>query len=97
MWVCFCTGAFSSGGGSYILAAQKPELTIIGSGKAPLSSDGTSTVTTPDDDHELVSITLGDKEMGKVDKLAGLKTSDKVVITFRKIAEEPSVTREAIT
>ena len=73
----------SSGGGSYVSKVQKPEITIIGSGKAELSTDGRTATITAAAGHELISVVLNGKEMGKVEKLTGLKTGDKATITFR--------------
>ena len=86
----------STGGGSYRPSIQKPEITIIGSGKANLSLDGKTATISADAGNELVSITLNGKEVAKTDKLTGLKTGDKVVITFRKTADDSAAITKSI-
>ena len=75
-------------GGGYVSTVQKPEIIIVGHGKAELSANGTTAAITPDEGNELVSVVLNGKDMGKVDKLTGLKTGDKVVITFQAKADK---------
>ena len=81
------TGGSTTGGG-YVSTVQKPEIIIVGHGKAELSADGTTAAITPDEGNELVSVVFNGKDMGKLDKLTGLKTGDKVVITFQAKADK---------
>ena len=79
----------SYSGGSYTPAPQKPEITVVGSGKVTLSPDGKTATIAPDKGFEIKSVVLNGKDMSKVDKLTGLKTGDKVVVTFGKTKADP--------
>ena len=72
----------SGGGSGYVPSIQKPEIEIIGKGKAQLSPDGTMAELMPEEGYEVQSVMLNGKEMGKIIKLTGLKTGDKAVVTF---------------
>ena len=72
---------------TYRPTVQKPEINVIGSGKVTLSTDGRTADITADEGYELVSITVNGKEIANTDKLTGLKTGDKVVVTFQKKSE----------
>ncbi len=74
----------SSGDGA---AAQHPTITAGEGGSVTLSKDGTSAAITPDKGYAVKSVLLNDKEQGAVTSLEGLKTGDKVVITFEAIAD----------
>lgn len=86
----------ASGGSGGILpppqVAEKPEITVDNAqGKVELSADGTTATITPNDGYEIDKVTINGKEVTAVDnKLTGLKTGDKVVVTFKeKTAPEP--------
>lgn len=71
------------GGGSAAPTVQKPEVTIDNTqGKAELSADGT----TANEGYEIEKVTVNGVDKGAVNKLTGLKTGDKVVVTFKSTA-----------
>lgn len=84
----------SSGGssGSSVLPVTpvpKPEIQPGSGGKAELSKDGSTLKITPDEGMEIGTVTVNGKEVSVKDgKLTGLKTGDKVEITF--IAKAPT-------
>ncbi len=84
----------SSGGssGSSVLPVTpvpKPEIQPGSGGKAELSKDGSTLEITPDEGMEIGTVTVNGKEVSVKDgKLTGLKTGDKVEITF--IAKAPT-------
>ena len=61
-------------------------------GKAELSADGTTATITPNEGYEIDKVTVNDKEVAFTgNKVTGLKTGDKVVVTFKeKAAPEPA-------
>lgn len=75
-----------SGGSS----SRKPSVTVTdeGGGKAVASSNGTVTMT-PDEGYEIGTVTVNGKEVPVPadGKLSGLKSTDKVVVTFVKTAK----------
>ena len=73
------------GGGSYN-PVQKPEIITGEGGKTNLENNGTTLVITPDEGMEISKVTVNGKEVTVTDnKLTGLKTGDKVEVTFTKI------------
>ena len=74
-----------SGGGSYV-PVQKPELITGEGGKATLENNGTTLVIAPDDGMQISKVTVNGNEVTVTDnKITGLKTGDKVEVTFDKI------------
>lgn len=75
----------TGGGGILPPAAEKPEITVDNAqGKVELSTDGTTATITPNDGYEIDKVTVNGKEVTTVDnKITGLKTGDKVVVTFK--------------
>ena len=72
-----------AGGGSLV---QKPEIITGEGGKTSLENNGTTLVITPDEGMEISKVTVNGKEVTVTDnKLTGLKTGDKVEVTFTKI------------
>lgn len=95
-WKSDTSGGGASGGGSTsgssVLPATpvpKPEIQPGSGGKAELSKDGSTLEITPDEGMEIGTVTVNGKEVTVKDgKLTGLKTGDKVEITF--IAKVPT-------
>ena len=76
--------AFSEGG-SYV-PVQKPEIITGEGGKATLENNGTTLVIAPDDGMQISKVTVNGNEVTVTDnKITGLKTGDKVEVTFDKI------------
>ena len=74
----------SSGGGSYN-PVQKPEIITGEGGKTNLENNGTTLVITPDEGMEISKVTVNGSEVTVTDnKVKGLKTGDKVEVTFTK-------------
>lgn len=89
-------GSTGGGGGGIIIppTVQKPEIKLVEAtmGKAELSADGTTATITPNEGYEIDKVTVNDKEVAFTgNKVTGLKTGDKVVVTFKeKAAPEPA-------
>lgn len=74
-----------SGGGSYV-PVQKPEIITGEGGKATLENNGTTLVIAPGDGMQISKVTVNGNEVTVTDnKITGLKTGDKVEVTFDKI------------
>ena len=74
-----------SGGGSYV-PVQKPEIITGEGGKATLENNSTTLVIAPDDGMQISKVTVNGNEVTVTDnKITGLKTGDKIEVTFDKI------------
>lgn len=79
-------GELAPSSGGHYRPVQKPEITTGAGGNSSLESNGTTLVITPDDGMQITKVTVNGKEVTPVDnKITGLKTGDKVEVTFAKI------------
>ena len=75
----------ASSGGSYV-PVQKPEIITGEGGKTDLTDHGSTLVITPDTGMQIEKVLLNGKEVKVFDhKVKGLKTGDKVEVTFSRI------------
>ena len=75
-----------SSGGGYYKPVQKPEISAGEGGNAALENNGTTLVITPDEGMQVSKVTVNGNEVPITDnKVTGLKTGDKVEITFTEI------------
>lgn len=75
-----------SSGGGYYNPVQRPEIITGEGGKTSLENNGTTLVITPDEGMQVSKVTVNGKEVTVTDnKVTGLKTGDKVEVTFTKI------------
>ena len=73
-------------GGGYYRPVQKPEIITGEGGKTALENSGGTLVITPDDGMQISKVTVNGNEVTITDnKVTGLKTGDKVEVTFAKI------------
>lgn len=74
-----------SSGGGYYKPVQKPEISAGEGGNAALENNGTTLVITPDEGMQVSKVTVNGNEVTVTDnKVTGLKTGDKVEVTFAK-------------
>lgn len=77
------TAAYSGG---YYKPVQKPEISAGEGGNTALEDNGTTLVITPDEGMQVSKVTVNGNEVTVTDnKVTGLKTGDKVEVTFTKI------------
>ena len=75
-------GSGSSHGSSS--SVQKPTVTTPENGAVTLSPDGKTATITPNDGYEIASVKVNGEEKGAITEITGLKTGDKVEVTFSK-------------
>lgn len=81
------SGSGSSSSGSSSSTNKTPTVSVSGTGgKVKVDQNGTVTIT-PDDGYRIAKILVNGKEVEITSKLTGLKSTDKVVVTFEKIED----------
>ena len=81
------SGSGSNSSGSSSSTNKTPTVSVSGTGgKVKADQNGTVTIT-PDDGYRIAKILVNGKEVGITSKLTGLKSTDKVVVTFEKIED----------
>ena len=75
------------GGGGGISSSSQPTISVGANGTVKLS--GSTLTITPDEGYQVADVTINGKSQGAVEKITGLKSTDKVVVTFEKIGIEP--------
>lgn len=82
-----------SGGSASGSSSGRADASVSGTGgSVTAKSDGTVTIT-PDKGYEIDTVTVNGKRVAvpRSGRLTGLKRTDKVVVTFARIAEEPAL------
>ena len=82
-------GSGGGGGSSSGSKVQKPTITVGNGGSVDKSTDGTTITIRPDTGYTIADVTVNGTSKGKTDKVTGLKTGDKVTITFEKTQTAP--------
>ncbi len=83
-------GGGGAGGGGAVAETQKPDISVSGNGgKTSLSSDGTKLTITPDNGYEVNDVTVNGISKGSITEISGLKTGDKVVVSFKVKQAQP--------
>ena len=72
-----------SGGSS----TQYPTVAETANGTVTLATNGRSATITPDAGYEIASVTVNGEDKGAVSELTGLRTGDKIEVTFQKTKE----------
>ena len=93
------TGGTSSGGfsgGGYVPTTQKPDIKAGEGGSIVLSKDGTTATITPNAGMMIDKVMLNGKDMGALTVVKGIKTGDKLDVSFKQTAEEKAKMDKAV-
>ena len=86
----------SSSGGGYVPTTQKPDIKAGEGGSITLSKDGTTATITPNAGMMIDKVMLNGKDMGAVTVVKGIKTGDKLEVSFKQTAEEKAKMDKAV-
>ena len=88
------SGGFSGGG--YVPTTQKPDIKAGEGGSIALSKDGTTATITPNAGMMIDKVMLNGKDMGVLTVVKGIKTGDKLEVSFKQTAEEKAKMDKAV-
>ncbi len=88
------SGGFSGGG--YVPTTQKPDIKAGEGGSIALSKDGTTATITPNAGMMIDKVMLNGKDMGALTVVKGIKTGDKLEVSFKQTAEEKAKMDKAV-
>ncbi len=86
----------SSSGGGYVPTTQKPDIKAGEGGSIALSKDGTTATITPNAGMMIDKVMLNGKDMGALTVVKGIKTGDKLEVSFKQTAEEKARMDKAV-
>ena len=90
------SGTSGGGGGGYVPTTQKPDIKAGEGGSIALSKDGTTATITPNAGMMIDKVMLNGKDMGAVTVVKGIKTGDKLEVSFKQTAEEKAKMDKAV-
>lgn len=85
-----------SSGGGYVPTTQKPDIKAGEGGSIALSKDGTTATITPNAGMMIDKVMLNGKDMGALTVVKGIKTGDKLEVSFKQTAEEKAKMDKAV-
>ena len=90
------TSSGGSSGGGYVPTTQKPDIKAGEGGSIVLSKDGTTATITPNAGMMIDKVMLNGKDMGALTVVKGIKTGDKLEVSFKQTAEEKAKMDKAV-